>query len=119
METINGRNRHWAVSPWGHFGFLALADGRGYAEFLAGFFGERQQGSKTIGWLRKRLCIIMRVRPRIAPDDRELRAPNESAGGILQDGAGPCMSGLIDTLIESRSRSIARGISASITTIMV
>ena len=36
VETINGRNRHWAVSPWGQFGFSHWPDGRRYAEFLAG-----------------------------------------------------------------------------------
>lgn len=38
VETVNGRNRHWGVSSWGHFGFSHWPDGRGYAEFLAGFF---------------------------------------------------------------------------------
>ena len=36
VETINGRNRHWDVSPWGQFGFTHWPDGRRYAEFLAG-----------------------------------------------------------------------------------
>ena len=38
VETINGRNRHWGVSAWGHFGFSHWPDGRGYAEFLSQFF---------------------------------------------------------------------------------
>ena len=41
VETINGRNRYWDVSPWGHFGFSHWPDGRRYAEFLAGFFAPR------------------------------------------------------------------------------
>ncbi len=40
VETINDRNRYWGVSMWGHFGFSHFPDGRRYAEFLTGFFGE-------------------------------------------------------------------------------
>ncbi len=38
VETINGRNRHWGVNAWGHFGFSHWPDGRRYAEFLSRFF---------------------------------------------------------------------------------
>ena len=38
VEVINDRNRHWDVSAWGQFAFSHFPDGRGYAEFLAGFF---------------------------------------------------------------------------------
>jgi hypothetical protein len=34
VEVINDRNRHWDVSPWGHFGFSHFPDGRRYAAFL-------------------------------------------------------------------------------------
>ena len=37
VETINGRNRHWTVSPWAHFAFSNFADGRGYAR--SSFYG--------------------------------------------------------------------------------
>lgn len=38
VETINDRNRYWAVSPWAQFAFSHFPDGRRYAEFLAAFF---------------------------------------------------------------------------------
>src|SRR5262245_15708861 len=50
VETINGRNRHWAVSAWGHFGFTHWSDGRRYAAFLAGFF-KGKVSSRDLGRL--------------------------------------------------------------------
>ena len=49
VETINGRNRHWAVSAWGHFGFSHWPDGRGYAGFLAGFLTAKKPSSRDLG----------------------------------------------------------------------
>jgi hypothetical protein len=49
VEVINDRNRYWAVSPWGHFGFSHFADGRRYAEFLTGFYQEGKLGSESTG----------------------------------------------------------------------
>src|SRR5262249_56621302 len=49
VETINGRNRHWAVSAWGQFGFSHWPDGRGYAAFLAGFFTTRKPSRRHLG----------------------------------------------------------------------
>jgi hypothetical protein len=37
VEVVNDRNRHWAPSGVGHFGFSRFPDGRRYSEFLAGF----------------------------------------------------------------------------------
>ena len=34
METINDRNRHWFVNPWGHFAVSLFPAGRAYARFL-------------------------------------------------------------------------------------
>src|SRR5205085_8295114 len=51
VEVINGRNRHWAVSAWGHFGFSHFPDGRRYAEFLAGFLPEGKVGYHALGRL--------------------------------------------------------------------
>ena len=53
VETINGRNRHWDVSAWGHFGFSHWPDGRRYAAFLAGFFtGRRLSGMPSFSRIR-------------------------------------------------------------------
>src|SRR5438445_13842611 len=51
VETINDRNRYWAVSPWGHFGFSHFADGRRYAEFLTSFFTTNDLSLETLGRL--------------------------------------------------------------------
>lgn len=40
VDALNGRNRYWSVSPWGHFGFTHFADGRRYAEFLLSFLSD-------------------------------------------------------------------------------
>lgn len=39
VDVVNDRNRHWSVSPWGHFGFSRFPDGRRYSEFLAARLG--------------------------------------------------------------------------------
>ena len=49
VETINGRNRHWAVSPWGTFAFSNWADGRRYAEFLSQFFTPGNVRGRELG----------------------------------------------------------------------
>jgi len=51
VETINGRNRHWGVSAWGHFGFSHWPDGRRYAEFLSGYFAAGSVSSRDLGRL--------------------------------------------------------------------
>ncbi len=104
VETINGRNRHWAVSPWGHFGFSHWPDGRGYAEFLADFFDGRQLGSKTVGRLAQSALYYHEGRPTKAPQwmtsfVHQMKVP----AGIRKTGPWTvCMSGLIDTPIDSQ-----------------
>jgi hypothetical protein len=51
VETINGRNRYWSVSPWGTFGFSHWPDGRRYAEFLTRFFTARKVSARDVGRL--------------------------------------------------------------------
>ncbi|MPY87514.1 MAG: hypothetical protein GEU99_06300 [Luteitalea sp.] len=51
VETINGRNRHWDVSAWGHFGFTHWPDGRRYAEFLSPFFTAGNVSGRDLGRL--------------------------------------------------------------------
>jgi hypothetical protein len=104
VETINGRNRHWAVSPWGQFAFSHWPDGRGYAEFLAGFFAPGNLGSKTIGRLAQSALYYH--------DGPKEKAPQETPkfayqmkmnAGIRKSGPWTvCLSGLIDTPIDSQ-----------------
>jgi hypothetical protein len=51
VDTINDRNRHWGVRSWAHFTFSNFPDGRGYAEFLAGFFDPDRMNADLLGRL--------------------------------------------------------------------
>jgi hypothetical protein len=49
VDVINDRNRHWGVRSWAHFTFSNFPDGRGYAEFLAGFFDPEHMNADLMG----------------------------------------------------------------------
>jgi hypothetical protein len=116
VETINGRNRHWGVSPWGHFGFSHWPDGRGYAEFLAQFFapspptplpegeGRKALGSKSIGRIAQSALYYhegpTEKTPQQFPEfSHQMKVP----AGIRKTGPWTiCLSGLIDTPIDSQ-----------------
>ncbi len=119
VETINGRNRHWAVSPWGHFGFSHWPDGRRYAELLAGFFPPSRLaavarspdrattanlGSKTIGRLAQSALYYHEGPTAKIPQELprfvyQMKVP----AGIRKTGPWMvCLSGLIDTPIDSQ-----------------
>jgi hypothetical protein len=103
VETINGRNRHWEVSAWGHFGFSHWADGRRYAAFLT----ERLPGSlasRTLGRLAQN-ALYFHDGP-TAPIPQELPRSNyrmKVQAGIRKTGPWVvCLSGLIDVPVESQ-----------------
>jgi hypothetical protein len=108
VETINGRNRHWGVSPWGHFGFSHWPDGRGYAEFLADFFpappAHKELGSKAIGRIAQSALYyhegVREKTPQALPNFvHQMKVP----AGIRKSGPWTvCLSGLIDTPIDSQ-----------------
>jgi hypothetical protein len=104
VETINGRNRYWAVSPWGHFGFSHWPDGRRYAEFLAGFFLSRSLGSRDLGRLAQSTLYYHEGPTAPIPQEQprssyRMRVP----AGIRKTGPWTvCLSGLIDTPIDSQ-----------------
>lgn len=107
VETINGRNRHWAVSPWGHFGFSHWDDGRGYAEFLAGFFQNadgKSLGSRTLGRLAQ-TALYYHDGNAQKPPQQEVSFTHRMKAPAFIRKSGPwtvCMSGLIDTPIDSQ-----------------
>lgn len=107
VETINGRNRHWAVSPWGHFGFSHWDDGRGYAEFLAGFFRNadgKSLGSRTLGRLAQ-TALYYHDGNAQKPPQQEVSFTHRMKAPAFIRKSGPwtvCMSGLIDTPIDSQ-----------------
>ncbi len=49
VDVINDRNRHWGTRSWAHFAFSNFPDGRGYAEFLAGFFNPDRPNMDLLG----------------------------------------------------------------------
>ena len=49
VDVINDRNRHWGARSWAHFAFSNFPDGRGYAEFLAGFFDPNRPNMNLLG----------------------------------------------------------------------
>jgi len=49
VDVINDRNRHWGTRSWAHFVFSNFPDGRGYAEFLAGFFDPEHPNMDVLG----------------------------------------------------------------------
>jgi hypothetical protein len=104
VETINGRNRRWAVSPWGQFGFSHWPDGRRYAEFLAGFFTGRRLSGRDLGRIAQN-ALYYHDGP-TAPIPQELPSSAfqlKVPAGIRKTGPWTvCLSGLIDTPIDSQ-----------------
>ena len=104
VETINGRNRHWGVNAWGHFGFSHWPDGRRYAEFLAGFFLKGNLESRTLGRLAQSALYYHEGPTAAIPQEssrtvHRMRVP----AGIRKTGPWiVCLSGLIDAPIDSR-----------------
>lgn len=104
VETINGRNRYWAVSAWGQFGFTHWPDGRRYAAFLAGFFGNRRISSRDLGRLAQSALYYHEGPTSPIPQEMEQSAYRMKVqAGIRKTGPWTvCMSGLIDALIDSQ-----------------
>lgn len=104
VETINGRNRLRAVSPFGHFGFSHWPDGRRYAAFLTQSFVGRQLGSRDLGRLSQNALYFHEGPTSAIPQDLprssyRMRLP----AGIRKTGAWTvCLSGLIDAPSASR-----------------
>src|SRR5262249_40397951 len=104
VETVNGRNRHWAVSAWGHFGFSHFADGRRYAEFLTRFLPEGKVGYHALGRLAQNALYYHDGPTEPIPQDRASYAHRMKVhAGIRKTGPWVvCLSGLIDTPTDSQ-----------------
>jgi hypothetical protein len=104
VETINGRNRHWAVSAWGQFGFSHWPDGRRYAEFLAGFFTPGKVGGRNLGRLAQS-ALYYHEGPTAAIPQELTRSAHQMKvpAGIRRSGPWTvCLSGLIDAPSDSQ-----------------
>ena len=104
VETINGRNRHWGVSPWGQFGFSHWPDGRRYAEFLAGFFQPGKICSRDLGRLAQSALYYHEGPTEPIPQELPRSAYQMKVpAGIRKTGPWVvCLSGLIDAPIDSQ-----------------
>ncbi len=110
VETINGRNRRWDVSYWGHFGFSHFPAGRRYAEFLTGFFQEGKLGgggtsvTQQLGRIAQNALYYHEGPTAPIPQDlpryaHQLKVP----AGIRKTGPWVvCLSGLLDTKTTNR-----------------
>ena len=105
VDVINDRNRHWGVSPWGHFAFSQFPDGRGYAEFLAGFFRADSLSMDQLGRLSQNALYYHEGPTQPAPQQQPRYAHQMTVpAGIRKTGPWQvCLSGLISTqAINSR-----------------
>jgi hypothetical protein len=104
VETINGRNRYWPVSPWGQFGFSHWSDGRRYAELLAGFFITGKISSRDLGRLAQNALYYHEGPTEPIPQDLPHSAYQmKTPAGIRKTGPWVvCLSGLIDRPIDSQ-----------------
>ena len=105
VDTINDRNRHWAVSAWSQFAFSHFPDGRGYAAFLARFFEPKTLAVDALGRLAQDALYFHDGPVTPAPQDlpryvHRLQVP----AGVRKSGPWQvALSGLIDTqAINSR-----------------
>jgi len=99
VEVINDRNRYWAVSPWGSFGFSHFPDGRGYAEFLSGFFREASLSLENLGRIAQDALYFRDGEVVAAPQRQPRYAWRMSLpAGIRKTGPWvTALSGIIDT----------------------
>ena len=99
VEVINDRNRYWGVSAWGQFAFTHFADGRRYAEFLAGFFRADSLTIDALGRLAQDAlyCHPGSMQP-IPQDMPAYRHRMTIPAGIRKTGPWVvCLSGIIST----------------------
>ena len=104
VETINGRNRHWGVNSWGQFGFSHWPDGRRYAEFLAGFFGNSKVSIRDLGRLAQSALYYHEGPTTPIPQELKRSAYQMKVpAGIRKTGPWTvCLSGLIDAFYDSQ-----------------
>jgi hypothetical protein len=110
VETINGRNRHGAVSPWAHFAFSNFPDGRGYARFLTRFFKEgalQETGrgvAQNLGRIAQNALYYHEGTCATIPQERPAYVREmKIAAGIRKTGPWTeCFSGLIEPPVANQ-----------------
>ncbi len=99
VETINDRNRYWAPSMWGHFGFSHFPDGRRYAEFLTAFYPSEGISLESLGRIAQNALYFHEGPAAPIPQDLpRYRHQMSVPAGIRKSGPWViCLSGLIAT----------------------
>src|SRR5262245_53593413 len=104
VEAINGRNRYWAASAWGQFGFSHWPDGRRYAGLLAERVAVRKVSSRDLGRMAQNALYFHEGPTEAIPQEQpnavhRMKVP----AGIRKTGPWVvCLSGLIDAPIDSQ-----------------
>ncbi len=103
VETINDRNRYWAPSMWGHFGFSNFPDGGRYAEFLASFYNSQPFSLESLGRVAQNALYWHDGAAAPIPQDRAAYAKQMSAtAGIRKSGLWTvCLSGIVSTQAQA------------------
>ncbi len=99
VETMNDRNRYWAVSPWAHFAFANFPDGRRYAAFLTNFFDPGRLTMQDLGRLAQDALYYHDGPTAPIPQDQERYSYQMSIpAGIRKTGPWVVsLSGIIET----------------------
>ncbi len=99
VETVNNRNRYWALSAWSHFAFSNFADGRGYAEFLASKFDAGGLSANDMGRLAQNALYYHEGATEPPPQAKPAYAYRMALpAGIRKTGPwAVAYSGIIDT----------------------
>jgi len=104
VETINGRNRYWSVSPWGTFGFSHWPDGRRYAEFLFQFFTPGKLSARDLGRISQNALYYHEGPTAPIPQDQTQAAHQMPVSASIRRTAPwtVCLSGLYDPPTSSQ-----------------
>jgi hypothetical protein len=99
VETTNDRNRYWAPSMWGHFGFSNFPNGRRYAEFLTSFYSPQPFSLESLGRVAQDVLYWHEGSAAAIPQDRAAYAKQMNAtAGICKSGPWTvCLSGIVST----------------------
>ena len=116
VEVINDRNRYWDVDAWGHFGFSHFPDGRRYAEFLTGFFTEKNLPMDWLGRLAQDALYYHEGPTQPVPQDSESYSYQmQVPAGIRKTGPWVvCLSGIISTQAVTNQYYLDRQASLSV-----
>src|SRR5690606_17162336 len=104
VVTIDGRNRNWGPSVWGHFGFTHWPDGRGHAEFLSRFFEPGKLRGRDLGRLAQTVLYYHEGPVEPAPQTRDAFHHRMTVEAGIRRAASwnYCLSGLFDPPRDNR-----------------